>query len=82
MKRSLKHASNPEYRAVFYEVDVTSPDSVQNMIDFAIGEFGRIDYAINIAGVSHLASLSGYPYIAGLTSYRAPMAATPKQARL
>ena len=49
---SKKHASNPNYQAVVCKVDVANADSVQNMIDFTTKEHGRLDYAVNAAGVS------------------------------
>jgi NAD(P)-dependent dehydrogenase (short-subunit alcohol dehydrogenase family) len=36
--------------AVFIQTDVTSPDQVEAMVDGAVGEFGRLDYAFNNAG--------------------------------
>ena len=50
---SKKHASNPEYRPLVYKVDITDADSVQNMMAFTIKECGRVDYAVNSAGVSY-----------------------------
>ena len=42
------------YRAIVIEVDVTDPTQVDNMVSEASKEFGRIDYAVNSAGVSQL----------------------------
>lgn len=51
VESTLKFASNPNYRGVFFKVDVTNEEPVQGMVDFAVKEFGRIDYAVNGAGV-------------------------------
>ncbi|KAL9106438.1 MAG: hypothetical protein Q9227_008526 [Pyrenula ochraceoflavens] len=48
-----KYASNSEYRGVFFKVDVADEAGVQEMVDFAVKEFGRIDYAVNGAGVDN-----------------------------
>ncbi|KAI1392345.1 NAD(P)-binding protein [Hypoxylon trugodes] len=44
-------ATSPNYRALSVKVDVVDVNSVQEMIDLAAKEFGRIDYCINAAGV-------------------------------
>ncbi|KAL9638320.1 MAG: hypothetical protein Q9164_001625 [Protoblastenia rupestris] len=48
---SLSVATNPKYRALIMQVDVTKEDAVNAMIDETIKEFGRIDYALNSAGI-------------------------------
>lgn len=37
--------------AIFVETDVTNPDGTQAMVDTAIEEYGRLDYAFNNAGI-------------------------------
>ena len=44
-------ASAKGYQALAIEVDVASRQAVRTMIAETIAEFGRIDYAINCAGV-------------------------------
>ena len=51
---SISIATNPDYRAIAIEVDVTDPEQVDNMVSKVSKEFGRIDYAVNSAGVSQL----------------------------
>ena len=51
---STSIATNPDYRAIVIEVDVTDPKQVDNMVSKVSKEFGRIDYAVNSAGVSQL----------------------------
>ena len=38
-------------QAVFIHLNVTEPDSVQNMVKNTVNQFGRLDYAFNNAGV-------------------------------
>lgn len=44
-------AKNPGYRALAVGVDVSDPLSVQAMVEKTLQAFGRIDYAVNSAGV-------------------------------
>lgn len=37
--------------ALFVETDVTDPDDAQEMVDIAVEEYGRLDFAFNNAGV-------------------------------
>lgn len=45
-------ATNEKYRFLVVRVDVTDEHSVEEMIATMVLEFGRIDYAVNCAGVS------------------------------
>ncbi len=59
-EKSKQHATHPEYRALSVMVDVTDPASVQEMVDAAVKEFGRIDYSVNSAGVSDIPTQSPF----------------------
>ena len=48
---SKKYATNPDYRGLPYHVDITNLESLNTMIDFTVKEGGRLDYAVNSAGV-------------------------------
>lgn len=48
---SVRMARNPDYRAVPIHVDVTCEMEVEDMVKRTCKEFGRIDYAVNCAGV-------------------------------
>lgn len=52
-EESKKYARNQEYQTVVFEMNVQDDKSVQAMVDFVVKEFGRLDYAVNAAGVSH-----------------------------
>lgn len=51
-EESKKYASDKEYQTTTFEMNVTDDESVRAMVDFVVKEFGRLDYAINAAGVS------------------------------
>lgn len=57
-EESKKYASNQEYRTTIFEMNVQDDKSVQAMVDFVVKEYGRLDYAVNAAGVSHIHSPS------------------------
>ncbi len=42
--------------------DITSPDEVQNLVRFALSEFGRIDVLVNNAGATWGAPVLDYPF--------------------
>lgn len=44
-------ATNPEFKCITVSVNVSDEASVQNMITTVVAEFGRIDFAANIAGI-------------------------------
>ena len=49
---SQNFGRHPSYRAIALAVDVSQEDDMNYMIEKAVQEFGRIDYAVNSAGVS------------------------------
>lgn len=51
-EESKKYASNKEYKTTTFEMNVQDDDSIKAMVDFMVKEFGRLDYAVNAAGVS------------------------------
>ncbi|ROV87888.1 hypothetical protein VMCG_10296 [Cytospora schulzeri] len=55
-EESRKYAKNSEYRAIVVKVDISDEGSVQSMVEMTVKEFGRIDYAVNSAGISNLSS--------------------------
>ncbi|EPE37166.1 NAD(P)-binding Rossmann-fold containing protein [Glarea lozoyensis ATCC 20868] len=50
-EKSKAYATNTQYRALSIKVDTTDPISVQEMVDFTVREFGRLDYNVNSAGL-------------------------------
>jgi NAD(P)-dependent dehydrogenase (short-subunit alcohol dehydrogenase family) len=44
-------ATNPSFKCITIVANVADEDSVQNMMAKVVAEFGRIDYAANIAGI-------------------------------
>ena len=53
-EESKKYATHAEYKSLVIKVDVADEAAVQQMVDLAVKDFGRIDYAVNSAGVSSL----------------------------
>ena len=51
-KESESYATNKDYHATSFKVNVTDEKGVQAMVDFVVEKFGRLDYAVNGAGVS------------------------------
>ncbi|RAL08540.1 NAD(P)-binding protein, partial [Aspergillus homomorphus CBS 101889] len=53
-------ATNPDFRALVLPVDVSLEQSVEQMMSEVVASFGRIDYAVNSAGigVQHPAEVS------------------------
>lgn len=49
---SKGYARHTEYRAFAANVDISDSESVQDLILTTVKEIGRIDYAVNSAGVS------------------------------
>lgn len=54
-EESLGLMTNPDYRAIFIRVDVTQETDVEDMVKETRKEFGRIDHAVNCAGVNLVA---------------------------
>lgn len=52
VKKELEEvATNPSFKCITVVVNVADEKSVQDMIAKVVAEFGRIDYAANIAGI-------------------------------
>lgn len=69
---SKKYATDVEYQSLVIKVDIADEASVQQMVDQVVKEFGRIDYAVNSAGVSSLQkSLTvAQPVVLGVLTFR------------
>lgn len=51
-EESKKHATNPQYKAIYVHVDVADESSVDKMVSHTLEAFGALNYAVNSAGVS------------------------------
>ncbi|BAE64930.1 unnamed protein product [Aspergillus oryzae RIB40] len=47
-----KWATNSYFRTTAVQADVSDEAAVNNMVDVAVKEFGRIDYCVHAAGVA------------------------------
>ena len=45
----------------YHGADMTKPDEIADMVDFAKREFGRLDILLNNAGVQHVAPIEEFP---------------------
>ena len=52
-EESKKFAKDASFKAIAVKVDITDEASVDNMVQTALKEFGRIDYSVNSAGVCY-----------------------------
>ncbi|KAH7310893.1 oxidoreductase [Stachybotrys elegans] len=52
-EESKKYASNPAYQTAVFKMNVQDDKSVQDMVDYVVQEYGRLDYAVNAAGVDN-----------------------------
>lgn len=62
-EESKQYATNPEYQSTNFTVNVTDQDGVQAMVDFVVEKFGRLDYAVNAAGVSIYSHRQKYKFL-------------------
>lgn len=60
---SQSFGRHPSYRAIALAVDVSQEEDMNAMIERVVQEFGRIDYAVNSAGVSFQISARPELYI-------------------
>lgn len=60
-EESKRYASNKDYQTTIFKMNVQDDKSVQDMVDYVVKEFGRIDYAVNAAGVSDTSLPRGLP---------------------
>ena len=57
-EESKQYASNKDYTAATFTVNVSDPKGVQEMVDVVVERFGRLDYCVNGAGVGFLLTYS------------------------
>ncbi len=46
-----EHATNPEFESLVVICNIESESDIINMVKSAVDKFGKIDYAVNNAGV-------------------------------
>ncbi len=56
-EESRSQGPHPSYKAIALAVDVTKEEDMSSLIEQAVSEFGRIDYAVNSAGVRRFATM-------------------------
>jgi len=58
-RRALQERTNAAVR--YHGADMTKPDEIADLIDYAVREFGRLDILVNNAGVQHVAPVDEFP---------------------
>jgi len=58
-RQVVKQAEDEGAEAIFLHVDVSKPDAVQKMVADTVAKFGRLDIAVNNAGVGGAAAMTG-----------------------
>lgn len=51
VEESKRYAKHAEYQAIAVKLDISDEESVKSLVATTVKEFGRIDYAVNSAGV-------------------------------
>lgn len=51
-EESKKYAKNTSYETSIFKMNVQDEKSVKDMVDYVVEKYGRLDYAVNAAGVS------------------------------
>ncbi|KAI9370018.1 hypothetical protein BJX61DRAFT_113553 [Aspergillus egyptiacus] len=52
-EESKQYATNPNYESTHFVVNVKDEDGVVRMVGFVVSTFGRLDYAVNAAGIDN-----------------------------
>ena len=60
---TLRHQLERQHgvRVRYSGADMSDPDAIRAMADYACGEFGRIDIVVNNAGIQHVAPVDEFP---------------------
>ncbi|WP_026693255.1 3-hydroxybutyrate dehydrogenase [Peribacillus kribbensis] len=60
-KEEARILSEQGFRAVGLECDVTSEIDIQNSMQHAVSQFGRLDILVNNAGMQHISPIEDFP---------------------
>ncbi|KAL4887254.1 oxidoreductase [Aspergillus karnatakaensis] len=52
-EQSKQYATNANYESTYFVVNVKDEVRVKEMVEFVVSKFGRIDYAVNAAGINN-----------------------------
>jgi 3-hydroxybutyrate dehydrogenase len=58
-RRQLQETTNAAIR--YHGADMTKPDEIADLVDYARREFGRLDILVNNAGIQHVAPVEDFP---------------------
>ncbi|MBC7604558.1 MAG: 3-hydroxybutyrate dehydrogenase [Ramlibacter sp.] len=48
-------------KVAYHGADMSKPAEIEDMMKFAVGEFGRVDILVNNAGIQHVARIEDFP---------------------
>jgi len=54
-------AESAERRVLYHGADMTKPDDIVGMVNFAVEEMGAVDILVNNAGIQHTAKVEDFP---------------------
>ncbi|HEY9236514.1 MULTISPECIES: 3-hydroxybutyrate dehydrogenase [Phenylobacterium] len=58
-RRALQERTNAAVR--YHGADMSKPQEINDLIDYAVSEFGRLDILVNNAGIQHVAPVEEFP---------------------
>lgn len=60
---ALQRAVTEEFgvKAVYHGADMSKPNEIEAMMEFAASEFGAVDILVNNAGIQHVANVEDFP---------------------
>lgn len=58
-RKALQERTNAAIR--YHGADMTKPDEIKDLIDYAVNQFGRLDILVNNAGIQHVAPVDEFP---------------------
>ncbi len=61
LARTAEEISQGEHPVAFRVCDVARPEDIDSLVDGVVGEFGRIDTLLNVAGVNTRMRIEDYP---------------------
>lgn len=58
-RRALQARTNAAIR--YHAADMTKPEEIADLVDYAVREFGRLDILVNNAGIQHVSPIEDFP---------------------
>ena len=55
-------------KVAYHGADMSKPSEIDDIMNYAASEFGRVDILVNNAGIQHVARIENFPPSAGMPS--------------